>query len=143
MAPHVFAYRRAPGVPPRIGIRGLPDFGHGQDDKRYRFIEDDDVAADLREYSQQRDTRLFRIIEADELAEVLETASGAVDAIESGEYDDVLDLLLLAEREVYDNRVTVIDAIGDRKREIEEQRQVDSDDVETVLHPEEVTPIRE
>jgi hypothetical protein len=139
-APHVFAYRNARGVPFRLTIHDLPDFGHGHGDQRYRLIDDDEVAADLREYNQTRETPVFRHTAAADLEEVLDTAKDATAAIEAGEHDDVLDLLLYAERRAFDNRVTVIDAITERKRAIEEQRQAADGSVERTTQPEDVTP---
>jgi hypothetical protein len=102
--------------------------------------QDDEVAADLREYNQTRETPVFRHIAAADLKEVLDTAKDATAAIEASEYDDVLDLLLYAERRAFDNRVTVIDAITERKRALEEQCQAADGSVERTTQPEDVTP---
>jgi hypothetical protein len=136
MPPHVLGYRRG-GVPSSIHIRGLPTFGHGVSDKQYRLIEDDETAAELRE--KERNGRpLFRHLSPEELTEALDSAKNAVDAIAAGEHDDVLDLLLFAERRAFSSRVTVIDAIAARHRELEEQLQDDGDDSNDVLAPEDV-----
>jgi len=102
--------------------------------------QDDEVAADLREYNQTRETPVFRHIAAADLKEVLDTAKDATAAIEASEYDDVLDLLLYAERRAFDNRVTVIDAITERKRALEEQCQAADGSVERTTQAEDVTP---
>lgn len=140
MAPHVFVLRDVRGVPPTTAIRALNlRFGHGMVGDRYKTIEDDDVAAKLREYERDG-TKYFRWLTADELEEALDTAEGAVDAIAAGEYDDDLDLLLFAEREVYDGRITVINAIDERRQELIEQRRAESGDSEVGLSPTDVAP---
>lgn len=138
MPPHVFAYRHAPGVPPKIRIRGLPSFGHGHGEVRYRLIEDDEVAAELRDHNRRQDPSLFRVIPPEDLEDTLDSASDAVDAIEAGEHDDVLDMLLFAERKAFGSRVTVIDAIRDRHRELEEQHRAESDSSVSRLTPDDV-----
>jgi hypothetical protein len=140
MPPHVFAYRRARGVPPRLNVRGLPNFGHGNDDRQYRLIEDDDLAAEIQEYDQERGTSLLRWIEADDLVAALDTAADAVDGIEAGKYDDVLDMLLYAEQEAFGARVTVIDAITDRRRELEEQLREEDGAPDATVAPADVAP---
>jgi hypothetical protein len=140
MAPHAFAYRQARGVPYRLKIRGLPEFGHGNDDVRYRLVEDDKIAAALRKQNQQQDPALFRDVSAEDLDSALESASNAVDAIRNGEHDDILDLLLFAERRAFGNRVTIIEAITDRVQAVEEQRQSDSGDISSVVTPEDIAP---
>jgi hypothetical protein len=142
-APHVFALRHAAGVPYRLTSRGLPGFGLGDYDKRYRLIEDEDVAADLREYNNDRNPSVFRHLSAEDVEAALGTAADAVDAIAAGEHDDVLDLLLFAERRAFSSRVTVIDAIGDRHRERIEQLHASEDVDGDILTPEDVTPIND
>lgn len=123
MPPHVFALRSAVGVPPRWYARGLPEFGHLPGDKPRRVIEDEETAVALLAYDEERDgPRMFRHLSPDQLEEALGTAKEAVEPIEKGRYDDVLDLLLFAERELFGSRITVIQAIDRRNREVIDQR---------------------
>jgi hypothetical protein len=142
MAPHVFAYRRGPGIPYRILVRGLPPFGHGKSDQRYRLIDDDEVATQLLDHSRRQDVRLFRHLSPEDLEAALGSAADAAEAIEAGEHDDVLDLLLFAERNEFGTRVTVIDAIADRKTKLEQQYQAGTAETD-VLTPGDVAPLSE
>ena len=119
MAPYVFALRA--GIP-ALTFRSGPSFGRRQalSESVYKLIEDEDTVARLKA-KEVGGRSAFRYLEPDELETALGSAADAVEAIEAGEHDDVLDLLLFAEREVYDGRVTVIDAIADRNREIKEE----------------------
>ncbi|WP_251341983.1 hypothetical protein [Haloplanus halophilus] len=121
--PHVFALR--PGG--RYHLAEGPNFGHGVGDEAYRFVQDDEIAATLRE-AERAGESAFRYIRSRRLAEALDTADRAITAIETGEFDDVLDLVLFAERNEFANRVTVIDAIADRKTKVEQQRQTQPGD---------------
>jgi hypothetical protein len=49
-------------------------------------------------------------------------------------------MLLFAERKAFGSRVTVIDAIADRNRVLEEERQADEGDVGHALTPADVAP---
>lgn len=138
MAPWIFAYRRAPGVPFRHFSRGLPRFGHGNSDTRYRVVEDDEVAEELREKETRHGAPYFRWIAPDHVEATLdESAEATIGAIEAGEFDDVLDLLLFAEREAFGARVTVIDAIAERNRRLEEELGENAEG-ERTIRPEDV-----
>jgi len=143
MPPHIVALRRAQGVPPSLTLRGLGlTFGYRRREEAYKLIEDPDIATKLEEYETSGGVRCFRSLTGDEVADVLDSASEAVEVITAGEYDDVLDLLLVAERRAYDNRVTVIDAIADRRRALIEQRSEDDAGPAPRLTPDEVAPGR-
>jgi len=138
MPPYVFALRRASGVPPKIAFRGdPPEF----DLRRhpYRLIEDDEVAEYLRK-KEHAGTPCFRHLSPEDVDEALESASEAVDAIEAGEYDDVLDMLLVAERRAFDARITVINAIADRRRALKEQLRDEDDASRQTVAPADVAP---
>lgn len=139
MSPHAFVLNQEDPIPTRVYHRDAPNFGYKRDDEAYHLVEDDETAAYLRG-RKKAGTPFFRHIHADRLEDTLETAESAVDAIETGDFDDVLDLLLFAEREAYGHRVTVIDAIADRQRELEEMRATDPDGDEGALAPEDVAP---
>jgi hypothetical protein len=136
MTEHLFALRAGAAD---IKIRGGPSFGHRHDDAAYRFVADEDHVDRLKEQTNRRDRPKFRWISTEKLDGVLESAEEAVAAIEAGEHDDVLDLLLVAERERYGNRVTVVDAIDDRAREIQADREV-SGGATADLSPADVAP---
>ncbi|MBV0900169.1 hypothetical protein [Haloarcula salina] len=142
MSPHAFALRTGRRVPPTLHIRDLAEFGLESTEERYRLIDDDRLAADLREYDQNRNPSAFRDITAEDLDGILDSASGAASAIKAGDHDDVLDILVFAEREAYGDRVTVLDAISERKRELKRERFEDRDRVDSVLQPEDVAPSR-
>lgn len=123
-----------------IYIRTLGDdgrFGAGHRHPRYRLIDDDETFQELTEY-ESAGGKSFRGIPGAELEEALGSAKEAVETIAAGEHDGVLDMLLVAEREAFGNRVTVLDALVDRKRAIEAQRQAEAGDVEGALNPEEL-----
>lgn len=143
MPPHAFAYRGGQGVPSRIRSRALPiEAGVGPTDQRYHLIGNEDVAEQILEYDRNRDgPSLFRHLSPDELEETLGSAKEAVAAIEAGEVDRNLDLLLVAERNVYDGRVTVIEAIEARNRVVIEQRAETGEDV-TTIQPEDIVTVR-
>ncbi|MFW6435549.1 MAG: hypothetical protein ACOCY1_04140 [Halovenus sp.] len=136
MSPHVFALR--PGG--RKSFANAPNFGHAPDDEAYRLVEGDEAAATLREAERVPGEPAFRYIDAETVEETLSSADDAVDAINAGEFDDVLDLVLFAERNEFENRVTVIDAIGERKRKIEQRRQTAGDGSAGSLGLEDVAP---
>lgn len=140
MSRHLLAYRQARGVPIRIRIRGLPPFGHGVDDARYRLIDDDEVAEELRDYGRNG-TAYFRYLSPDELEDILGSAEEAVAAVKAGEYDDVLDMLIYAERNEFGNRVTVVEAIADRHEQLvtEAELQANDDDTDRIA-PADVAP---
>lgn len=139
MASHIFALRAAAGVPSKIKFRkdGVPEFSHRE--YPYRLIEDDDVAEFLRQ-KEGRHGPYFRHLSAEDLEAALASASDAVDAIAAGEYDDVLDLLLFAERREYGRRITVIEAIDDRQRALKEQLRDDGDETGGSINPADVAP---
>lgn len=134
-APHAFVLQ--PGG--RVNFADAPAFGHGPNSTAYRLIEDGEAAARLRETTRAGEPA-FRYIRADRLADALDTADDAIAAIKAGESDDNLDLLLFAERNEFGNRVTVIDAIADRKREVEQQRQAAGKESQYGLSLDEVAP---
>lgn len=140
MTRHLLAYRDARGIPLRTHIRGLPTFGHGPDDSRYRLIEDDDVAEALREH-KRNGTRYFRYLSPDALEDALGDAEEAIEAVEAGEHDDILDMLLHAERNEFGDRVTVVEAIADRHEQLvtEAKLQANDDDTDRI-DPADVAP---
>jgi len=129
MSPHAFALR--PGG--RMCFANAPNFGHRPDDEAYRLVESDDAAATLRQ-AERAGEPAFRYIDAEDLKETLGTADDAVEAIESGEYDDVLDLLLFAERNEFGPRVTVTEAIAARHREAAARRSGTDDGAQGLRH---------
>lgn len=137
--PDLFALREEPKVPPRIAHRLAPTFSTYESDEvpQYRLIEDDDTVKVLRDKNREDSPAPFRHLSADELEDALGTASDAVDAIEAGEYDTVLDMLLFAEEHEFGNRSTVVDAIAARHREIVEQQKASTSET---LRPSEVKP---
>lgn len=133
MSPHAFALR--PGG--RAFFANAPNFGHDADFEAYRLVKDDEAAATLRE-AERAGEPVFRYIEAEELEDTLSSADEAVEAIEAGEYDDVLDLLLFAERNEFGPRVTVTEAIADRSHKVEQMRQADGEGSQNSLQLEDV-----
>lgn len=117
MPPYVFKLNG--DAPIRYMSRSTPMFGRMPGDHRYRVIESEDVAESLRE-AKKDDRPYFTCITPEGLESSLDgTAEEAIEAIKSGSYDDVLDLLVHAEREVYGGRATVIGALAERFEELE------------------------
>lgn len=123
----------------RTKIHGGPVFGHRPRDETYQFIGDEETVEYLKEKTDLQGRHLFRWLSAEDMVEILESASDAADTIRSGDVDDVLDLLLFAERERYGNRVTVVDAIAERDREIQAE-QVQEDQAGADLSPADIRP---
>jgi hypothetical protein len=119
MTAHLFALR--PGAS-NFHIHRGPTFGHGPTDETYQFIDDEDHVEILKDKTAPDGRPMFRWLSVEELDETLGAADEAVAAIKAGEYDEYLDLLLVAERKEYGNRVSVVDAIAERDREIEAER---------------------
>lgn len=126
MAPHVFALNRRGPIPPTVAFSAAdaPTFAHGDGGQAYHLVEDDDTAVLLRQ-KERKGVPYFRDITAERLESVLESAEEAAAAIEAGEHDDELDLLLFAERQHYGPRVTVTDAIDERQQAIEREFQAE------------------
>lgn len=81
---------------------------------QYHFVSDEDAVERL---TEKKDC-LFHV-PGERLEGVLGgSASDAIDSIESGEVDDILDVVLWAERES-ESRVTVLQAVGVRSDDIE------------------------
>jgi len=142
MSPHVFALRRAGGVPPTIVFRWGPAPSFSRTGDPYRLVNDDEVAEFLQQ-KEQGGTDYFRYLAPEEVEEALDSAEEAADAVLAGEHDDILDLLLFAEREVYDGRGTVIGVINERRQQIIEQRrtkQAEDDSSENTVDPVDVAP---
>lgn len=120
---YLFALREG-----RAGIkfhRGV-SFDHGRTGgDPIQFIDDEDTAERLKNKTGKFGNHVFRWVATSELEAVLDSAEDAVSAIEAGEYDAVLDLLLAAEQKRYGPRVTVLDAISERSRQIEAESNPD------------------
>lgn len=81
---------------------------HPQEAPEYRFVDDEEA-----EYLER--TGFFEVASGDRLETILGgTAEQAAEAIETGHADNILDLVLIAEREG-DDRTTVKDAIEERQ----------------------------
>jgi len=109
----------------RAGVkfhRGV-SFDHGRTGgDAIQFIQDDDTVERLKNKTDKFGNNLFRWVGVDALDEVLESAADAAEEIEAGEHDHVLDLLLAAEKMRYGPRVTVLDAISERARQIQAEQ---------------------
>jgi len=141
MPPYVFALRRVGGVPPKILFRNAaPSFSHSE--HPYRLV-DNEEAVEYLQQKEQNGTPYFRWLSPDELEAALDDAHEGADAIGAGEYDDALDVLLFAERNVYDSRVTVIEAIADRRKAIVEEHRAQADESQTgvTIGPADVAPV--
>ena len=136
MTEHLFSLRQGESG---VKIRGGPSFGHGPNSTAYRFVAEKDHVETLKNKTNRNGDSIFRWLPGKALDAVLESADEAVDAIESGEYDAVLDLLLFAERERYGNRVSVVEGIDTRAREIQAER-VESGDAGADISPTDVAP---
>jgi len=117
---------------PHVKFHNGPSFGHGRNgDAPYQFIDDEDTVDLLKSKTDSRGNHVFRWVAAEKLEAVLDSAEDAVREIEAGEHDDVLDMVLVAERNRYGNRITVLDAISERQRQIEAEANPD-DPADTV-----------
>lgn len=138
MTEHLFGLRAGAS---RIKISRGPSFGHGRRYETYQFIGDKEMVEYLKEKTDRQGRHLFRWLSTEEIHTLLESAEDAADTIRAGDVDNKLDLLLFAERDRYGNRVTVVDAIAERDREIEaEQMQSDRGRAEADLSPGDVRP---
>lgn len=123
MTEYLFALREGhPGIKFHRGV----SFDHGrQGGDAVQFIQDEDTAERLKAKTDKFGSHLFRWVATSELEAVLDAAEDAATAIESGEHDGILDLLLAAEQKRYGPRVTVLDAISERARQIEAEQDPD------------------
>lgn len=137
--PHAFVLREDGPIQSHYQMRDGPTFSSRRGESRYNLVHDDETAEYLRNLTDGGE-KVFRHLHEEEIEEALETADDAVDAVESGEFDDTLDLLLFAEREAYGARVTVIEAIASRHRELVEQRQSNTNGGALNLALEDVSP---
>ena len=119
MTAHVFMLR--PGAPPRVHFaNGVPNFGRDRGDEQFHVVESDD-AAEILKSKERRGQPLFQWLTPDELDDALGSADEAVAHIKAGDHDGDLALLLFAEQQLYDNRVTVVDALAERQRAREQE----------------------
>ena len=121
----LFKLRAAGGVPSRAAFNAdfIPLFD--LDGERYHFIEGDEEQLDVLAGKERAGRRYFEHLSEEELDEALDSADEAIASIEAGEYDAVLDMLLVAERREYGPRTTVLEAINRRNKEIVEKQNVD------------------
>lgn len=119
-------------------VRDGPDFakpgkGPSENIPQYRFMEGDRAV----ELGQ---TEYLDRVPASRLESILgDSAEAAIQAIENGQADDILDVVLFAERET-DDRVTVLEAISNRHEQVKKQqeRQDESADPRRSIRPEDV-----
>ena len=121
----LFKLRAAGGVPSRAAFNAefVPMFD--LDGERYHFIEAEEDQLDYLAGKERAGRRYFDHLSEDDLDEALESADEAIASIEAGEYDAVLDMLLVAERREYGPRTTVLEAIQRRNKEIVQNQSVD------------------
>lgn len=98
----------------------------------YAVVDDLDIAERLMEKGASAggdpgySTTRYAWLEPRDVESALNrTAEDVIDAVESGTYDPVLDMLAFAEQAVFDSRKTVLEAIDDRSDQI-----VEADDPE-------------
>ncbi|SEW20517.1 hypothetical protein [Halobacterium jilantaiense] len=120
---YLFALREGhPGIKFHRGVSF--DYGRTGGDP-IQFIDDEDTVNRLKNKTDKSGNHVFRWVATSELEAVLDAADDAAAAIEAGEHDAILDLLLAAEQKRYGPRVTVLDAIGERSRQIEAESNPD------------------
>ena len=138
MSRDLFKLRAAPGVPSRAAFNAefVPMFD--LDGERYHFIEAEEEQLDYLAGKERAGRRYFEHVSEDDLDEALESAEEAIASIKAGEYDAVLDMLLVAERREYGPRTTVLEAIQRRNKEIVEQQTVDDSGRGDRLDPDDI-----
>lgn len=110
-----------------------PGKGAGDNIPQYRFI-DSERAAELGQ------NKYLERVPANRLESILgDSAESAISAIENGQADDILDVVLFAERETND-RVTVLEALSDRHDHIKrsEGREGESADPRRAIQPRDI-----
>lgn len=110
-----------------FSAEGVEPFVHGDAEQGYQFIENGEFAEYLAE-KRRAGRPMFDRVDGDRLDDVLDDAEAAVEAIEQGDVDDILDYVLYAERAEYGPRVTVVRAIEERNQAIVEERKADPGD---------------
>lgn len=120
-----------------FGADGVEPFVHGDAEQGYQFIENEEFAEYLA--GKRRAGRpMFERVDGERLDDVLDDAEAAVEAIEQGDADDILDYVLYAERTEYGPRVTVVRAIEERNQAIVEERKADPGDALGGIDPTEI-----
>lgn len=132
--PYVFKY--VAGVGARLPAYG--DLRLDGRDNQYAAVDDLDVAEHLMEKgavaggAAEYDTTRYAWLEPGDLESALNrNVDDITEAVEAGEYDAILDLLVFAEQEVYDGRKTVLDALTERSDAVAEAEE--EEDVEDLL----------
>ena len=125
-------------APPRVHFAAdlVPDFH--RDGERYHFVEAEEEQLDYLAGKERAGRRYFEHVSEEELDEALESADEAIASIEAGEYDAVLDMLLVAERREYGPRTTVLEAIQRRNKEIVQNQSVDNSGRGDRLDPDDI-----
>jgi len=128
--PYVFKYVQGCGT--RFRNHDVELSGRGS---RYAAVYDLDIAERLMEKGALAggapgyDITHYNWLEPGDVESALNrTAEDVIEAVESGRYDSVLDMLAFAEQEAFDERKTVLEAITERSDEI-----VQADDPEELI----------
>ena len=125
-------------APPRVHFAAdlVPNFH--RDGERYHFVEAGEEQLDFLAGKERAGRRYFDHLSEEELDEALESAEEAIASIKAGEYDAVLDMLLVAERREYGPRTTVLEAIQRRNKEIVQNQSVDNSGRGDRLDPDDI-----
>lgn len=94
----------------------------------YQFVSGD--AADYLKTKTYSGSPAFEWVDGEKVDSVLDSAEAAAKAIKEGDHDDILDLLLYAERQKYGSRTSVVEAIVSRNNEL--AREAEPDETETI-----------
>jgi len=123
---HLFKLRE--GTMPVYSLRDAPTFAQPdspQEHPQYHFVSEDATIegrdGEINVVDHLKKQGDLQHIHPSRLEDLLDgPADQAIDAINAGEADDLLDCVLFAERE-HDDRATVVQAIAERNDELETQ----------------------